>query len=674
MLHVDDSRALLEEILRFRAALAIQRELERVCAEHLSAPVADAKGLLPAAIFEGHQQAAKRAAAAAPSHEEVVCEASEARTWVHPIIDVRRRATVRRTSASATEATCNTCYRLRGVEYVKGDIVGVVEPLEESGQAKTTQSVSLKELCLATAEPLYSDALLPALEAIEPHHASKSLLDLWLNKLCGSADKMDSSFNQKRKKAWRLADEATYLFYVARKRLAEQLSFLSTSVDDAVASAAPCKLTVSLHTSSARLRQFSCLPPGASSFFSGTAVIVDVQWNTEAATANRLREWLLPESVSAEGSATAADGEVGWSNLDSGATTRLAIPITSDAILRLHQRYTEAAATVAPSLERSHAFLCSVARLLLRYHALSGGQMEKESGWQAAVPEQVIDVFDHYPVTSSSCCATPLSDGMAQSALAAAHAAVDVTFPPHIVTVECFASPLNATRRFFFSVFHDTDAAFGSLGNLFRCRDAQHCLDAVSDAAARAAAPAPHPTATLLRLECNPPFDHEVIAAAFTQLLAWLQTSSSSTTELLVSVLVIIPDSTKAHASEVRACAEQSPFCRWLRSIPASDCLYLHGAQQQQQEEPAVSVASATTAPTMAVALTSSPHKRKRARKDADDDNNNQRGHATRLIQLSCPTRVFVLQTEAAEKLSSGVAIGEEVARVWRLVSRPFVR
>jgi hypothetical protein len=229
-------------------------------------------------------------------------------------------------------------------------------------------------------------------------------------------------------------------------------------------------------------------------------------------------------------------------------------------------------------------------------------------------------------------------------------------------TVECFASPFNATRRFFFSLFHDTDAVFGSLGNFFACGSAQGCVEAISAVSSEASASSSAATSTtLLQLECNPPFDHEVIAAAFTQLLTWLQTPSPS---LAVSVLMIIPDSAQAHAGTVRACAEQSPLCRWLRSLPAHHCLYVHGAQQQTPMHAASAARD--------VAAEGLPRGCKRAREDAVEDSGTTSNSVSRLVTLSCPTRVFVLQNDTAEKLRSGIAVGEAVAYAWHSVSTNY--
>ncbi|KAG5464402.1 hypothetical protein LSCM1_00586 [Leishmania martiniquensis] len=648
----------LEELLRYRAALTVQEELERQCKAHLPiSPSPDATGLLPCAIFEGHQRLA-----ATPPHSSDHRDSScvpRTREWVHPIIDVRRQADVVEVAPAVTAAAARL--RLLGLEYVKGDILGIVEPAELPGDAASGTrahaplSVSLKSLRLATPEPFYHDTLLPALEGIEPHHASKNLLDLWLNKLCGAASKMDTSFNQKRKLAWRLTDEATYIFYAARKQLAERIVAVRKRTGQNVRER-PWELQVHLQSGDARLLAAlaSASVLAASESSTGTAVVMDLVG--ESADSDgwvSLRDWLTLSAPSSGGSRSSRKHpEVEWAAI-SDVAIRLCIPIHASVVLRLHARYLARHSAVAPVA--ADDFLQALARLLLRYHGLCGGSMEKESGWQAAVPPSVMDVFEHHHQGSIS--------------------------PQRpTVAVECFASPFNATRPFFFSVFHDTDAAFGSLGNFFACCDVEACV-AAADASARhlcgtrrawkapssvcssddgaAAAslvPKPH---RLLRLECNPPFDHEVVAAAFAHLLRWLEGARAQTA---VSVLIVIPDSSQAHAASVRATIEKSRFCRWVCSLPPRECLYMHGAHHQCPP------AEGEVPPQL------QGRKRPRDAGGAPTASSGLAIDAGSLVRLSCPTRLMVIQDDEAERACIGAAIGAEVCATWSRLSQAAFR
>ncbi|CAJ1013057.1 putative Phosphorylated CTD interacting factor 1 WW domain containing protein [Leishmania naiffi] len=648
----------LEELLRYRAALTVQEELERLCRAHLPiSPFSDARGLLPGAIFEGHQSLAATTLHPSDSrHSECV---QQTRVWVHPVLDVRRQADVvevAQSAATTTTTTAATRLRLVAMQYVQGDILGVVKPVELADVAtaatcvQSPRSVSVKNLRLATPEPFYHDALLPALEAIEPHHASKNLLDLWLSKLCGAANKMSTSFNQKRKTAWQLTDEATYIFYAARKQLAERIVTvrMHSSQDGGER---PWELKVYLQSRDERLLEVlgSAVLATGGDGSAETAVVVDLMGKTvDSSEWVCLREWLRLSAPSHGKAHFSREGsDVEWTAL-SDVALRLRIPVSATVVLRLHTRYVARYAATKPSASAN--FLHALARLLLRYHGLCGGSMGKESGWQAAVPPPVMDVFEHH------------------------HQGLLSPQRPTVI-VECFASPFNATRPFFFSVFHDTDAAFGSLGNFFACCDVAACIAAVEAAATpscRAAGTRGVSTALdtsadavatvlsvsqphcLLRLECNPPFDHEVIAAAFEHLLRWLESASSA---MAVSILIVIPDSTQAHAAKVRSIIEKSRFCRWARSLPPRDCLYVHGAHHrdppaarelprrlQGWKRPRDTDGTATAPSHLAV--------------DADS-----------LICLSCPTRLMVIQDDIAEHACNGAAIGTEVCAAWSQLS-----
>ncbi|KAG5490708.1 hypothetical protein JKF63_00830 [Porcisia hertigi] len=653
-------QSLLEELLRYRAALTVQEELGRLCKAHLpSSSSSHARGLLPSAIFEGHQSLAVTTSNP-PGVRDTEC-VQRTRRWVHPIIDVRRQAEV----VEVPEVMPIGAGRLRlvAMQYDQGDIRGVVEPLETTDDAAATtsaqlqRSVSIKNLRLAIPEPFYHDALLPALEAIEPHHASKNVLDLCLNKLCGAANKMDTSFNQKRKRAWQLTDEVTYIFYVARKQLAQRREAVQMQKYNG-GEERPWELKVYLESGDARLLGvLESAPPSGGIGGSGrTAIVIDLVRGVESSSEwVRLRDWLVPSASSCSDTVPCQEQyDVEWTVL-SDAALRFRIPIGADVVLRLHARYTAQRPVAAPTTTKL-LFLHALARLLLRYHGLSGGRMEKESGWQAAVPPSVIDVFEHH------------------------HQGLLSTQRPTVIA-ECFSSPFNATRSFFFSVFHDTDADFGSLGNFFGCCDAAACIAAVNAAERSScgavedvASPARCPTSGgggsgggdvsttasvsnshhLLRLECNPPFDHEVIAAAFSHLLKWLENASLT---IAVSILIIIPDSKQVHAAQVRATIEQSRFCRWVRSLPPRECLYVHGAHYQDP--------SASDGPIAHLKF------RKRPRETVSEATNSSclAAVANSLVRLSCPSRLMVIQDDKAEQACPGSEIGAEVVAAWSQLS-----
>ncbi|EPY32052.1 hypothetical protein AGDE_08890 [Angomonas deanei] len=292
-------------------------------------------------------------------------------------------------------------------------------------------------------------------------------------------------------------------------------------------------------------------------------------------------------------------------------TLTLSLPISAVHLVTLFERYKR-------SREGDVAegpFLARLAILLIRYSGLCGGDMEKESGWHAAVPPSILHTY--------TSCYT-ISDRVSNS-----------------IPVECFASPFNATLDHFFSVFPDTDKWFGSLGNFFATSALKQFIDAT-----RVRSDADHKIVHY-GLEANPPFDHEVIQACVFQALALLEGESS----VALSILLVLPDSTQEIAKKVREPAENSVYCQANRSLPAEECAYVHGAQHQAQTT-AGSRKRSRDGDTATVALTA-------ARED----------YASQ-VKLKCPTRLILLQNEKCNTIMAGKDVMQTIQEKWLAFSK----
>jgi len=124
------------------------------------------------------------------------------------------------------------------------------------------------------------------------------------------------------------------------------------------------------------------------------------------------------------------------------------------------------------------------------------------------------------------------------------------------VSLECFASPLNAFFPTFGSAFPDVDAAFGSLGSFFEWNAAV--------------------TAGGGSFEANPPFIPAIMAAAVKRMHALLEGTTAA-----LSFVVVVPGWTEDAAW---AALRASPFRRahWL--IAAADHGFCDGAQHKRQD------------------------------------------------------------------------------------------
>lgn len=573
---------LLEEVLRYCTAESLRRYMCDLCSELLPNENQGGQGLLPSAIFEGCHAAV-----------EGGVTSSTVRSFVHPILDVRNRArvTMANQQLSSSIAQSAQVWEIRGVEYTKGDIVGV---LCEVGGEDSVCKLPLRDLKLTTPESAYYDPLIPALEFVEPHRASKNVFDLLLNKLCASSRKMESSYNAKRKKAWTACDEITHLVYRERKKLWHAKERLANSC-----SAGAFAVSVSLEGV-----DLTTVLSGEEADGNHHVEVVITERSTEEGV-----EWYVPLVETAVAASYATDKEELRFNR-SAHTITLWLPITALQLRRLHRRCSKKSTP--------EAFLLAVARLLLRYAGVSGGQLGEESGWHAAIPNTVLQ---HYVERSG----VPWSSTPSNA---------DVTAT--VLHIEGFASPFNASLPLFFSAFPDTDAFFGSLGNFFACADAEGLRRLLHERST----PQSLPTGLVMFcLECNPPFEHQVIGATYAHILRWLSLEKAAD-PCTSSFLIIVPDSTQPHGESLRTCLEKSPLCRWSQSIPPHQCRYVHGGQQQPFSSSRV------------IGM-------KRAR-------NCEPG---RLVTISCPTRLMVLQTDRVEQVHHGKSLGEAVQDAWRVVS-----
>lgn len=134
------------------------------------------------------------------------------------------------------------------------------------------------------------------------------------------------------------------------------------------------------------------------------------------------------------------------------------------------------------------------------------------------------------------------------------------------VTTESFASPLNATLRYFMSAFPDTDAPFGCIGSFFRY-DFRH-------------GGLPSTTPTQLgpsgSYEANPPFTEDMIQAMIDRMSVLLQQADEKNTAL--SFFVVVPNWSVPQVDAIR----NSPWKRFDMVVPASQHRFIAGQQHIQ--------------------------------------------------------------------------------------------
>lgn len=164
------------------------------------------------------------------------------------------------------------------------------------------------------------------------------------------------------------------------------------------------------------------------------------------------------------------------------------------------------------SAARRTSFFDDVFCLLVRYEALEG------FGWQAGVSRGVLDCLRK-------------------------HFAVDL---------ECFSSPLNCYLPKYCSVFPDTDAMFGSLGNFFDYYPSQGSF------------------------ECNPPFVAELMILMLRHIEHLIEHATGP-----ISFLVIVPAwEADLHYVAFKNCAHQ----RGLLRVNAADHCYCEGAAYNRKD------------------------------------------------------------------------------------------
>ena len=197
----------------------------------------------------------------------------------------------------------------------------------------------------------------------------------------------------------------------------------------------------------------------------------------------------------------------------------------------------ELAPSVDSNCKATHAFHLMLLALLLRYSALSGGQLLDDlrgGGMQGAIHEQVFDVLKKS------------------------------TFSKYRF-VEGFASPFNAYLPSFTSAFPDFEWHFGSIGNFFSTSFTQGCYEA------------------------NPPFSPGLMNSMVDHIDSCLDDANRRS--LSLTFVVIVPTaktlgSSNEYAPSVKRFAFESfqrmvstASCRLHIVLPARDHGYIEGSQ-----------------------------------------------------------------------------------------------
>ena len=159
------------------------------------------------------------------------------------------------------------------------------------------------------------------------------------------------------------------------------------------------------------------------------------------------------------------------------------------------------------------SFYDDVFSMLVRYESLDG------FGWQAAISPIVIAAFvRHFDITC-----------------------------------ECFASPLNCQLPTYCSIFPDTDAAFGSIGNFFKFFPKEGSFEA------------------------NPPFVAALMVKMLAHITSLLELSSGP-----MSFIIIVPAWTE---DPHFAALSGSPFRKGLLIIPAAEHCYCDGSRYNRKDD-----------------------------------------------------------------------------------------
>ncbi|KAF5226415.1 hypothetical protein ECC02_000539 [Trypanosoma cruzi] len=334
---------LLTEVLRYSSACRLAKTLAALATTEVPCGRKESRGLMTAAIFEGLQSAALHGVAE-----------GDTRHWVHPVLDLHRRAAVceRKEAPGAPSAI----YTLEGIVLTKGCVFGV---LHDKNGNEARREVPVDELRLAEESSLFHDNLLPALECIQPQRTSKSAMNWFLEKMCGASTKLITSFNQKRRKAWALTDRLIILFYEERRRLAG------------------LKEKMKCEGAAIELRDLTLT-------------------EREGCGMVRLEIQICDKT------------DEGW--FHAACPKELARQDSHDVLITLevHAEHVTRLRRLAVCTEDGQ-FLFSLALVLLRYAGLSGGEWQLESGWHAGVPHSVFDALVSAFRVSVECFASPLN-------------------------------------------------------------------------------------------------------------------------------------------------------------------------------------------------------------------------------------------------------------------------
>jgi phosphorylated CTD-interacting factor 1 len=179
-----------------------------------------------------------------------------------------------------------------------------------------------------------------------------------------------------------------------------------------------------------------------------------------------------------------------------------------------------------------HAFNILILSLLLRYSALSGGQLLQDlrgGGMQGAIHDKVFDVLQ--------------------------------SFFGYVPWLEGFASPFNSYLPSFCSAFPDLEWHFGSVGSFMESSFQDCCVEA------------------------NPPFSIGIINEMSNRLIGQLESANRKNKLLRFVVIVPTANGTDESAAVKRSAAVShnrlitSPFCIKYILLPARNHGYIEGAQ-----------------------------------------------------------------------------------------------
>ena len=180
--------------------------------------------------------------------------------------------------------------------------------------------------------------------------------------------------------------------------------------------------------------------------------------------------------------------------------------------------------TIIELADRS--FNVIILALLLRYSALSGGQLLDDlrgGGMQGAIHEAAFDVLEKHfskPVDFAACKSQLLA----------------------VPWLEGFSSPFNATLPYFASAFPDLDWHFGSVGRFLECN-----FDGYSGREEFC--------------QCNPPFSPGIMLSMANHITSVLQKADKNSTELTFCVIVPSADNrskTNKNQAVAKSAAEAS--------------------------------------------------------------------------------------------------------------------